>query len=677
MIPVTQRRRLFLYPGEEVKPSREPKLRLQGTTTRAVEIGRLRLIVTAGLFGAAFGLIGLRVIDLMVLAEGPAFAAKSAGIARPATARADILDRNGVIVATNLPTVNLFADTQKVPDAVAAAEKLKATLPDLVTADVLKHLSSGQRFIYLRRNLTPAEQVAVNRLGIPGISFEDSESRVYPHSSLFAHVVGVTDPDNHGVAGIEKTFNDVLGAREEPLRLSLDVRVQHAVRESLSQSIARYRAQGGSAVVMDSRNGEILAMVSLPDYDPKSMGTASKDSRFNRTTLGLYEMGSTFKLFTAAMALENGSAQLGSRYDASTPIKIGRFTIGDYHGLNRMVSLPEILIHSSNIGAAKMALEAGTEAQKAFLRKLGLLTPLRLELPEVGTPQYPATWRDINTITIAYGHGISVTPVHMVAAVGALVNGGTLYPATIMHRAPGQALEGQRVISEKTSEDLRALMRLTVLYGSGKQADAKGFLVGGKTGSAEKTTSRGGYSETSKRTSFVAAFPIDAPRYVVLVLLDEPHGTKETYNFNNAGWNAAPTTGNIIAKIGPLLGVFPMGHADNFQPLAQLIQVYGPSEPQNEYGAPAEAGILIDARLRASAIVKASASGESVAGPALIPTAMDEETTKVAITRELIGEPGDAIGGLIGDIGVEVGGVEVGGVEASGVEDLGAANAPK
>ncbi len=650
------RRRLFLYPGEEVKPSREPKLRLQSSTTRAVETGRMRLIVTAGIFGAAFTMIGLRVVDLMVFKEGPAFTAeKSHGIARPATARADIVDRNGVIVATNLPTVNLYADTHKVPDAKEAAEKLAATLPDLKFDDLFKHLTSGQRFMYLRRNLTPAEQMAVNRLGIPGLSFEDSESRAYPQSSLFAHVVGVTDPDNHGLAGVEKNFDDVLSTQQEPLRLSLDVRVQHAVHESLAASLVRYHADGGSAVVMDARNGEILAMVSLPDYDPKDMGTASKDSRFNRSTLGLYEMGSTFKLFTAAMAIENGTAQLNSRYDASTPIKIGRFTISDFHGLNRMESVPEILIHSSNIGAAKMALEAGTDVQKAFLKKIGLLSPLRLELPETGTPQFPSTWRDINTITIAYGHGISVTPIHVVSAVSALVNGGTLYPPTIIHRTPGQMPQGTQVISTKTSEDLRAMMRLIVLYGSGKQADSRGYMVGGKTGSAEKTTQHGGYSEHSLRTSFVAAFPIDAPRYVVLVLLDEPHGTKETYNFATAGWNAAPTVGSIVNKIGPMLGVFPMGHADNFDPLPGLMQIYGTSETHNEYA-------------NSPAVVKTSAP----AAPAHIAPPVqafdDEETTKVAVTRatpSATAAPGpDSIGGLIDDIDVQDLGVSGGGTGA-------------
>lgn len=640
-----QRRQVFLYPGEDVKPSVSPKLRLQSATTRAVETGRMRLIVTAGLFGAAFAMIGVRLIDLMVLNDGRgAVSAKSTSVARAATARADIVDRNGVIVATNLPTVNLYADTHKVPDAKAAADKLTATLPDLKYAEVMKHLASGQRFIYLRRNLTPAEQMAVNRLGIPGISFEDSESRVYPHSSLFAHVVGTTDPDNHGLAGVEKTFDDVLGQRDLPMALSLDTRVQHAVRESIAESIVRYHAKAGSGIVLDVRTGEIISMVSLPDYDPKAMGTASEDARFNRATLGLYEMGSTFKILTAAIGLENGTANLESRYDASVPIKVGRFTINDYHGLNRWVSVPELMIHSSNIGAAKMALEAGSDVQQEYLRKFGLLSPLRLELPEVGTPQYPKgkAWRDLSTITIAYGQGITVTPVHMASAVAAVVNGGRLIPPTLLRRAPGEIPEGRQVISEKTSEAVRALMRMVVLYGSGKRADAPGYLVGGKTGSADKP-GRGGYSGSGIVATFVGAFPMNDPQYVVLVLLDEPRGTKETYNFRTAGWNAVPTVGNIVTKIGPMLGVFPMGHEDNFQPLNRLMAVYGPQETGNtEYAAPTV--------VKATATVAAPAAVHAVAP---MPAGDDEETTKVSITRTVTDEPADSIGGLIDDTSVQ------------------------
>jgi cell division protein FtsI (penicillin-binding protein 3) len=327
-------------------------------------------------------------------------------------------------------------------------------------------------------------------------------------------------------------------------------------------------------------------------------------------------MGSTFKLFTAAMALEEGTANLSSTYDASQPIKIGRYSIDDFHGLNRVVTVPEILIHSSNIGAAKMALAAGTDMQKSYMKKLGLMSPLRLELPEVGTPQFPQTWREINTITVSYGHGISVTPVHVVSGVSALVNGGTLYPPTLIHRDTPP--EGEKVLSEKTSRAMRALMRLIVVDGSGRQADAPGYLVGGKTGTPEKITYRGGYNQSSLHTSFVAAFPIDAPRYVVLVMLDEPKGTRETAMFATAGWNSAPTVSRIVSQIGPMLGVYPMGHTDSFEPLASLLPLY--SGNSNEYAAP---------------VVKA-VNTRSAAAPAPLKTAQPINTTPV-----------DSIGALI------------------------------
>ena len=568
-------RRPFLYPGEELKPHRELKVHIPGTAAHAVETGRMRLIVTASLFGLAFTMIGARLVDLMVLDSNPILPVTAVQEAPPPFNRANITDRNGVVVATNVPTVNLYADSSLVLDVKEATDKLTATLPDLVYGDVIKRLSSGQRFIYLRRNLTPTEQMDVNRLGIPGVYFEDSESRVYPQGALLAHVLGNTDPDNHGIAGIERTFDELLTDGRKPLALSLDARVQHAVRKTLAAGIAKFQAKAGSGVVMDVSNGEILALVSLPDYDPKSMGQASADARFNRATLGLYEMGSTFKLFTTATALETGSARLDTFHDAREPISIGRYTINDYRGgQKRWLTIPEILIHSSNIGAAKMAIDFGAEVQKDYLSKFGLMSPLHLELPEVGSPNYPSVWRESNIMNVAYGYGISVTPVHVVSAVSALVNGGTLYPPTIVRRTGGNPVDGGRVISKRTSGIMRALMRLVVLEGA-KKADVKGYVVGGKTGSAEKVSQYGNYVQSARRTSFVAAFPIDRPRYAVIIMLDEPQGIEETYNFATAGWNAAPTAGNVIANVAPLLGVYPMGHAENFQPLAALLQVYG------------------------------------------------------------------------------------------------------
>lgn len=672
------KRRPFLFPGEEVKPSREPKLRLHGATKHAIETGRMRLVVTAGLVAVAFTMIGVRLIDLMVLGDGPTAIARAREPGRSPMARADIVDRNGVIIATNLPTVNLFADAAAIPDAKIAATKLAATLPDLKYDELMKRLTSGQRFVYLRRNLTPDEQLAVNRLGIPGVSFENSESRAYLQSSLFAHITGNTDPDNHGVAGVEKTFDEALITKSEPLTLSLDVRVQHAVHESLAHAVSRFHAVGASAVVMDVNTGELLAMVSLPDYDPKAMGDASIDSRFNRSTLGLYEMGSTFKLFTTAMALESGAAKIDSEFDASEPIKIGRFTISDYHGLKRTLSVAEIMVHSSNIGAAKMALEAGTETQKEYMRKFGLLTPLHLELPEVGTPQFPATWREINTITIAYGHGISVTPVHVAAGVSSLVNGGILYPPTLIRQNPGDRPEGKRVISRPTSDAMRALMRMVVDApgGTGRQADVPGYLVGGKTGSADKVSAHGGYLKSSNRTIFVSAFPIDAPRYVVFVLLDEPKGIKETYNFATAGWNAVPTVGDIVAKIGPMLGVFPLGHDDNFQPLVSLMAAYT-NGGKDEYAGGANALVKTAARNDAAKPIAAPIATvlqplDASARPAdifaesiaMTPVSVAAEPRQFGPVEPARGADSDSIGDLIGDLPAASLGIDGGGAGA-------------
>ncbi len=567
-------RRQFLYPGEEVKPRRKLKVHLQGTAARALETGRMRLIVTASLFGLAFASIGARLVDLMVLDVDRTAPIVVQQDAPRSFDRANIVDRNGVVLAANVPTVNLYADSKMIIDAREAADKLTATLPDLVYDDVLKRLSSGQRFIYLSRNLTPTEQLAVNNLGIPGVYFEDSESRVYPQGALFSHVLGNTDPDNHGIAGVERTFDELLSSQTDSLALSLDARVQHAVRQGLADGIKKFHAAAGAAVVMDANTGEILALTSLPDYDPKFMGQASTDARFNRATLGLYEMGSTFKLFTAAAALETGTSHLDTFYDAREPISIGRFTINDFRGQKRWLTVPEVLIHSSNIGAAKMAKDFGANVQQEFLSRLGLMSPLRLELPEVGTPHYPSVWRESNLMNIAFGYGISVTPVHVASAVGALVNGGHLYPPTLVKRTAPTPPDGRRVISEETSAQMRALMRLVVLEGASK-ADAKGYFVGGKTGSAEKVSAQGGYARSARRTSFVAAFPIDRPRYVVMVLLDEPQGLPETYNFTTAGWNAAPTAANVISSVAPLLGVYPMGHSDDFEPLTALLQTYG------------------------------------------------------------------------------------------------------
>lgn len=564
----------FVYPGEELRPAPRsgrpaPNLALDGAAKRSLETGRTRMLVTAGVFALAFLSISARLVDLMVLKEDPRTARthQSSGTV-VTTERADIVDRNGVVLATNLPTVNLYADGRRILDPREATDSLLAVLPGLDRDEVLERLSSGRAFVYLARNLTPRQQQAVNAAGIPGLYFEDSERRAYLHGRLAAHVLGATDPDNNGIAGVERTFDGRLKEGGAPLRLTIDVRVQHAVRRVMRDAIKHFRAKAGAAVVLDARTSEVMALVSLPDYDPESYGEADDQARFNRATLGVYEMGSTFKLFNTALALDSGRIQLDDTYDTTKPLRVARFAIRDTHPENRWLTVPEILVHSSNIGSARMAQELGGEAQRAFLHRLGLLSPSPIELPEVGAPLYPARWREINTMTISFGHGIAVTPIQLTTAVGALVNGGVLRAPTLL---AGAVKDGERVIRPETSVIMRHLMRLVVQDGTATKADVPGYRVGGKTGTAEKVSARGGYDRNRLRTTFAAAFPMDDPAYVVLVVLDEPKGLKETFNFATAGWNAAPTAGRVIEAVAPLLGVFPRPEESDDRALREAL----------------------------------------------------------------------------------------------------------
>ena len=541
--------------GLDLRPTRGPVIELEGRAKHALETGRTRLVAAGLGFALAFFLLAWRLVDLGLggaVAE-PSFAGTTA--APLATGRADIVDRNGVVLATTLPTASLYADARLVTQPDAAAAALAAVLPDAKESVLREKLASGKSFVWLERQLSPREQYEVNRLGIPGLSFQREMARVYPQGDLTAHVVGFTNVDNRGLAGIEQAFDERLRGQTEPLALSIDLRVQDLVAEELARGIAQYEAIGGVGMVLDLQTGELLASVSLPTYDPLKPAAAGDDARFNRATLGAYEMGSTFKIFTAAMALEAGTVQLTGGYDASKPLKVGRYTIEDFKGKHRWLSLPEIIIYSSNIGAAQMGRDVGTERQRHYLEALGLTSRPVFELPEVASPQVPSPWRDINTLTIAFGHGIAVSPLQMITAVGATINGGIFRASTILKNENGTP--GVRILSEETSADIRWLLRLNALAGSGKRADVAGYLVGGKTGTAEKL-SGGHYAKDKRVASFVGAFPMDAPRYLVLVMVDEPKPQAETGAWATGSVVAAPVTGRIIARLGPLLGVAPV-----------------------------------------------------------------------------------------------------------------------
>src|SRR5215469_4167130 len=539
----------------------------EGPAMQALEACRSRLLVTAVLFALMFAAVGLRVAEIALFESGAAQShmGRVRAANTPVPSHADITDRNGNVLAATLDSPSLYAVPKQILDPAEATSKLVRVFPKLNSAEIYTKLTSGKSFVWIKRHLTPREQYDVNQLGIPGLEFEHEERRIYPDGGLTSHVVGYAGIDNNGFAGVERALDNVLKERQEPLQLSLDLRLQYILHEELQRVIDDFTAKGAAGLIMDVNSGEILAMASLPDFDPNHPGAPDADHPaipladriFNRVTLGVYELGSIFKIFTVAMALDCGTATVASTYDASHPIKIGRFTISDYHGKHRVLSVPEILMYSSNIGAAQMAVAAGAQTQREFVARVGLLKPPKIEVFEVGAPHYPAKWREVNVMTIAFGHGISVTPLSFATAAAALVNGGILRPATLVKPPAGYEPQGRRVISTKTSEQMRRLMRLVVEHGTGTMAAAPGYVVGGKTGTADKVSGRH-YAERKLLSSFVGVFPINDPKYLVLTMIDEPHPNKQSHGYATAGWTVAPATSRIIQRVAPLLGVQPV-----------------------------------------------------------------------------------------------------------------------
>jgi cell division protein FtsI (penicillin-binding protein 3) len=548
-------------------------IRLVGQVDAALETARVRLIAGAAIFGLCMLALAGRLVDLTLVRGEPTHKRQVALAA--STERGDITDRHGVLLATNLVTASLYADPRAILDADAAARKIARALPDLSEADIRRKLDSDRSFVWLKRNLTPRQQQLVNGLGVPGVGFQRESKRIYPQGALAAHVLGYTDIDRHGIAGIEKYFDDTLAAgRSRSLALSIDLRVQHALKDEIERAVTEHRAIGGAGIVIDVNNGEVVGLVSLPDFDPNAPTGTPADTLFNRATLGVYELGSVFKIFNTAMALDAGTTDLTGGYDATHPIRISRFEINDDHAKKRWLSVPEIFMYSSNIGSAKMALDAGMQRQRAFMARVGMLNRLPVELPESGQPLYPSPWRDINVMTVAFGHGIAITPLHLAAGVAAVVNGGMYYPPTVVRRSAEQPAAATRVLSAENADKMRRLLRLTVTDGTGKKAAVDGYLVGGKTGTAEKIGHHG-YRKKALISSFVAAFPMHAPRYVVLAVLDEPQPTKETFGYATGGWVAAPAVRNIITRVAPVLGVDPIDEGAETAQRAMYVNVGG------------------------------------------------------------------------------------------------------
>jgi cell division protein FtsI (penicillin-binding protein 3) len=508
-------------------------------------------------FVVLFLALAMRVTEIGVLG-GAQQPVRAGTAAEHRLARLDIVDRNGVLLATNLPTASLYADARRVIDVDESARSLAAVLTGADIDDLRQRLAGGRSFVWLQRGITPSLAADIHALGLPGVDFIEEERRVYPQGALLAHMLGFTDVDNQGIAGIERSADERLrrGAveGEGPLALSIDVRLQAVLRQEIAASIETFQAIGGAGIIMDAEGGEVLALVSLPDFDPNQPNAAvSPDARFNRATLGVYEMGSIFKVFTTAMTLDYGVAGLDDSFDATEPIHVARFTINDSHPKARVLSVPEVFIYSSNIGAAKMALAVGAERQRAFLKKLGLLDPASIELPEIGAPMAPVNWGELATMNAA-----------------TVVNGGTRVEPTLFKRAAAWE-GGERLLDGTTSDAMRALLRLAVLRGTGRAADVPGYAVGGKTGTAEKVA-EGGYQHGALLSSFIGAFPMSAPRYVILITIDEPKGNESTFGYATGGWTAAPTFARIVARMAPLVGVAPEpGAGDGLDEMGSIL----------------------------------------------------------------------------------------------------------
>ena len=547
-------------PSPALVAPRPERLRLVGQRRQLLAVMHQRLMFGMLVYAGIVALIALRILYLAAFGD---HAGRKEGLTSLIPARGDIVDRNGDPLARTIDAWTIAVHPTKViGDKLALARRLAELMPEQSEEQHFALLRSGKPFFYLRRRASPALVEAVNAIGEPGLAIEREPDRLYPQTTLAAHVLGFTDIDGRGVAGMERAFDEYLSdpaTRGQPLVLSIDSRVQQALEHELNQAMTHFSAIGAAGVVMDVRTGEVLAMTSLPQLNPNAAGQGTDEARFNRATLGVYELGSTFKPFTVAMAMDSGIIRsFGQIYNCPNQLMAYGRTINDTHPFGRACSVAEIMKESSNIGTAQIAAQLGADRQKYFLGKMGFLKTVNVELKERGRALTPRNnWGPLEVMTVGYGHGIAVTPLHLATGYATLFNGGVYHPATLLkvdrnHPVP----RGVRVFSEETSYRMRALLRLVVMQGTGKKADAPGYRVGGKTGTAEKLLN-GRYTSSAVVTTFAGVFPMDEPRYVVVAMLDEPKATKETYGFHTAGWNVAPMISTTISRIAPMLGVHP------------------------------------------------------------------------------------------------------------------------
>ncbi|MEE6207475.1 MAG: penicillin-binding protein 2 [Alphaproteobacteria bacterium] len=551
----------FYLPGQEIKISRGI-LAAKSYTTESDNVltCRKRTIVSLCAFAFLYAVLAVKV-SYVCLGQGISFdpaITEQADIDiirfKNPVKRADIMDRNGEIIATSLPTVNLYANTKQVRHAKDVAEKLNYIFPDVSYERFLSLLNRKGAFIYLKRNLSPAQQSQVNALGIPGLEFETCEQRIYPHKNLFSHVLGKTNIDNEGISGIEQYMNERLTTSTKPLYLSVDLGIQNTIRDELLAGVKQFNAAGAAAILMDVANGHIVAMSSVPDFDPNENIKADERAMFNFATKGIYEAGSVFKVFNTALSLESGKVKTTDRFDTSHPVFVGRLRVTDPHGSHGRLTPEDILVESSNIGSTLEIMQVGKKYQRKFLQSINMDKALdEFELPEIAKPQFLSEkrWGDVSMATISYGYGISSSPLHIITAFSSIINGGMYHQPSLLNDG---AHKGKRVVSQKTSESMRTLLRAVVTRGTGKRANVDGYQVIGKTGTADKLEN-GRYNHKKSMATFISAFPESNPKYALIVVMDDPKASKDTFGYTTAGWNAVPVSKNIITAVAPQLNI--------------------------------------------------------------------------------------------------------------------------
>ena len=540
--------------------ARPERLRLVGQRRQILAVLHQRLMFGLIVYGVIIALIVCRLLWLAAFGDHAGRRGMVSALVPP---RGDIVDRDGQPLASSIDVWSIaLQPTKVIGDKLELARNLAKLMPEKDEASYFAMIRSGKPFFYLRRRASPQLVEAINALGEPGMALERTPDRLYPQTSLAAHVLGFTDIDGHGAAGAERAFDKRLSdpaTRGEPLTLSISSKVQQALEHELNAAMTEFSAIGAAGVVMDVRTGEVLAMTSLPTLNPNIAGQGSPEARFNRATLGVYELGSTFKPFTVAMAMDSGIVKsMGQMYNCPKEFHYGKVTVHDTHPYGRACSVAEIMMESSNIGTAQIALQVGAARQREFLTKMGFMAPVAIELRERGRTLTPGNdWGEIATMTVGFGHGIAVTPLHLATGYATLFNGGVYHPATILKVDKNHPVgPAHRVFTEETSYKSRSLLRLVVMKGTGKNADAPGYRIGGKTGTAEKIVG-GHYTSASVVTTFAGVFPMEEPRYVIVAMLDDPKPTPKTFGFHTAGWNVAPLVGRTVSRIAPMLGVRP------------------------------------------------------------------------------------------------------------------------